>query len=332
MKKFLKWTAYIVIVVIVVVVAGVSYIMLALPNVGKPEDIKVELTPARIAHGKYLATSVSSCMDCHSPRDWTKFGGPNDTTLYGTGGEHFDKSVGFPGDVIVPNITPYKLKDWTDGELFRTITTGQRKNGTAIFPLMPWPYYSKMDREDIYDIIAYIRTLKPKVTNYPKSSLDFPLNIIVHTMPEKATLGTRPDPKDTLKYGEYMVQSAACKQCHSQDHQGSVIAGLEFAGGHEFTVNGNTLLSANITPDKATGIGTWTQKDFIARFRVFKDESKATHVGATDFQTVMPWWEYSRMSDGDLKAIYAYLHTIKPISNKVEKFTVNSSAAPESSK
>lgn len=326
MKKLGKGLLYLIVIVLLIAVVGVAYITLALPNVGEAENIKIEATPQRIARGKYLALHVSVCLDCHSPHDETKFGLPVDSTHLGAGGMKFDKAVGFPGNVVVSNITPFKLKEWTDGELFRAITAGVKKDGSAIFPLMPWPYYSKMDREDIYSIIAYLRTLKPLETNHPKTTLDFPLNILVHTMPEKATLGIKPAESDTLKYGEYLVQSAACKDCHSQDNQGKLLPGLEFAGGKAFGVNGNTLRSSNITPDPSTGIGKWTKQDFIARFRAFPDENKASHVNSTDFQTIMPWWNYSKLTDADLASIYAYLRTVKPVNNKVVKFTVNSVA------
>jgi Cytochrome c len=328
MKKFLKWTAYLVLVLVLIVVIGVSYVIFALPNVGKAEDIKVELTPDRIKHGKYLVQHVVPCTDCHSPRIWDRFAGPIDTTRLGAGGEVFDHSVGFPGHVIVPNITPSKLKDWTDGELLRTFTTGVKKDGSAIFPMMPWPYFSKMDREDAYDIIAYIRTLKPIDASYPKAKLDFPLNIIVHTMPEKATFGTRPDTKDTVKYGAYLVQIAACKFCHTQDNKGELIAGMEFAGGRAFGMpNDRTVRTANITPDKTTGIGSWRKADFLARFRAFKNPAQAPKIGPKDFQTIMPWWVYSGMTDQDLGAIYTYLRTVKPVKNSVVKFSLNSAAA-----
>jgi len=327
MKKFFKWTVFTVIGVLLIIVVASFYVTIALPDVGKPENIKVVATPQRIARGKYLANHVTICVDCHSNRDWTKFAAPADTTALGGGGEHFDEGAGFPGDVHVPNITPYNLKGWTDGEIFRAITTGVKKDGSAIFPLMPWKSYSKMDREDLYSIIAYIRTLKPQTTEYPKAKLNFPLNILVHTMPEKATLGKLPDPKDTLKYGAYLVQSAACKDCHSQDNQGKAIPGLEFAGGRKFVVNGNAILSANITPEGTTGIGNWSRDAFVAKFRLFADRNKAAHVGKTDFQTVMPWWQYSGMTDGDLKAVYAYLRTLKPVKNQVNKFQPNALAA-----
>jgi hypothetical protein len=151
-------------------------------------------------------------------------------------------------------------------------------------------------------------------------------------MPEKATLGVKPDTHDTIKYGEYVVQSAACKDCHSRDDHGKLIEGFEFAGGKEYTINGNTLRSANITPDEETGIGKWTKSEFIARMKLFNDPTKATTVSKSDFQTIMPWWEYSGMNDTDLEAIYAYLKTIKPVKNKVVKFQVNKSIAVASLK
>ncbi|CAN5335793.1 c-type cytochrome [soil metagenome] len=330
MKKFKKGLFYTIVAVILLIITAVSYITFALPDVGQPENLSIALTPQRIQRGKYLAIHVSACLDCHSPHDWTLFAAPIDTLRLGAGGQKFDSGVGFPGTVIVPNLTPSHLKEWTDGEVFRAITTGVKKDGSAIFPLMPWPYYSKMDREDVYAIIAYLRTLKPIDAVYPKSTLDFPLNILVHTMPQRAVLGIKPDEHDTLKYGEYLVQSAACKDCHSRDEKGKLIAGMEFAGGKEYTVSGNTLRSANITPDVNTGIGAWTRAAFIARFKAFMDAGKASHVNQQDFQTIMPWWEYSDLSDNDLKAIYAFLRTVKPVSNKVVKFQVNSAPVTSS--
>src|ERR1700761_8392225 len=176
MKKVAKLIAYLIIAVVVIVIAGVCYITLALPNVGKPEDIKVEITPQRLARGKYLTLSVSQCLDCHSAHDDSKFSGPLlDTVHLGGGGQVFGANIGFPGNLIAANLTPYNLKSWTDGEIFRAITTGVKKDGSTIFPLMPWPYYAKMDREDLYSIIAYIRSLDPIKADHPASSLDFPL-------------------------------------------------------------------------------------------------------------------------------------------------------------
>jgi len=321
MKKARKIILYVIIGIVLVIVGAVSYVSLALPNVGEPEKITINATPEVIARGKYLGTHVVVCIDCHSKRDWTKFAAPMDTTTLGGGGELFDASVGFPGEVHVPNITPYGIGTWSDGELLRAITCGVRKNGNAIFPIMPWPYYSKLDRSDLYAVMTYIRSLKPIKSNYAPTKLDFPLNIIVHTMPKKAEFGTRPEPKDTVKYGAYLVNACACRECHSQDNKGTLVAGLEFAGGRPFKIDGSTVRSANITQDKETGIGTWTKEAFIARFKAFSDSKTASTVKHGDFQTIMPWYAYSGMTESDLSAIYAYIKTIKPIKNPVTHFT-----------
>ena len=320
MKNPGKLLLYAVIIIVFVIVGAVSFITLALPDVGKPENIQVALTPERIARGEYLVNHVALCVDCHSQRDWTKFAAPMRKEGIGGGGELFDWKSGFPGEVHVPNITPYNLKGWTDGELFRAITTGERKDGSAIFPLMPWPYYSKMSREDIYAMIAYIRTLKPVKASYPKSKLNFPLNILVHTMPQKAGLGNLPPTSDSVKYGQYLATAGGCIECHSKQSSGKIIAGMAFAGGHDYLVNGIQLRSANITPDKKTGIGNWSEADFVSMFKSFADTSKAEAVATGGFQTIMPWYDYAGMSQSDLKSIYKYLRTVKPVKNGVVKF------------
>jgi len=319
MKKIKKVLLYVVIVAVLFVISAVSYVTLALPDVGKPEDLKIAATPQRIEHGKYLVTHVAGCVDCHTQRNWAKLAAPIDTNRLGAGGEVFDDKVDFPGVAHVPNITPYHLSSWTDGELFRAITTGVKKDGSVIFPIMPWQYYSQLDREDIYDIIAYIRTLKPVTADYPATKLDFPLNIIVHTMPQKATFSKKPDPKDTLAYGKYLVQMVACRECHSQADKGNLLPGLEFAGGRAFKMEGGTVKSANITSDKETGIGNWTKEQFVARFRLYQNMILPP-VKKGEFQTIMPWLVYSGMNTGDLESIYTYIHTLKPIKNTVVKF------------
>ncbi|HVW97309.1 MAG TPA: hypothetical protein VHA56_15155 [Mucilaginibacter sp.] len=324
MKKFKRVLLYGVVTILIVVVAAISYITLCLPNVGKAENIHVPVTAETVARGRYLANHVSLCTDCHSQRDFTKFAGPVLDGKLGQGGEVFDEKVNFPGSVHVPNITSYNLKNWTDGEIFRAITTGVRKDGSAIFPLMPWQNYSKMSREDIYAIIAYIRTLKPVAVMYPRASYNFPLNILVHTMPRKATLGSLPSASDTVKYGAYLVNAGGCMDCHTQNNNGKMLPGMEFAGGRSFRIGNNDIRSANITPDKETGIGTWTSAAFVQRFKNFSDTSKLTPVSPTDPQTIMPWYDYAGITESDLTAMYAYLKTIKQVNNKVVRFTANS--------
>ena len=309
--------------ILIVAISGVAvYVKTALPNVGSAPDIKVSITRERVERGKYLANYVSICMDCHSQRDWNMFAGPIIEGTFGGGGEKFGKEAGFPGTIYSKNITPYALHNWTDGEIFRAITSGETKDGKALFPLMGYPAYGKMDREDVYSIIAYVRTLPENKSEVLERELDFPMNFIVNTIPEKATLSVRPDTNNKVAYGKYLITIARCVECHSKVDKGAVIAGTEFGGGREFDFpNGITCNSANITPDKETGIGNWNKEIFIQRFKLYRDSSyQNKSVGKTDFNTVMPWLMYSGMTTKDLSSIYEYLQTVKPIKNNVQHF------------
>ncbi len=323
MKKLLRIFGVIVLLLIVTVGGLVTYVKTALPDVGDAPDLQVERTPERIERGKYLAHSVTVCMDCHSTRDWSKFSGPITPGTEGKGGERFDHTMGFPGVYYSKNITPFGISRYTDGELYRLITTGVTKEGRAIFPVMPYPYYNKMDEEDVYSIIAYVRTLKPVESTMPDSESDFPMNIILNTIPAKASPSEQPDKTDVVTYGGYITNIAACMECHTQVDKGQVIPELAFSGGREFQFpDGSIVRSANISPDDETGIGKWTREDFIRRFKVQADSSYVVPVvSAGDFNTIMPWTMYANMTEEDLGAIYAYLTSLKPIENKVVKFT-----------
>lgn len=330
MKKLLKVVGILLLIVLVGVAAIAAYVKLALPDVGPPPDIKVVSTPETIKRGEYLANTVMVCMDCHSTRDWTRFSGPLLPNTLGKGGEIFDKRVGFPGTYYSANITPAGIKDWTDGELFRAITTGVRKNGKPIFPVMPHHNYGKLDENDIKAVIAYIRTLAPIENKVPDSESDFPMNFIINTIPSKASLTARPPQSDTLAYGKYMATAASCGECHTPFSSGKLEMDKFMAGGRVFEMPGGTLISANLTMDPETGIGNWTREAFLGRFRVYRDSAAANQQvsGPTDFNTIMPWTMYANMTDEDLSAIYTYIKSLPAIKNKVVKFTPVVRSAP----
>lgn len=322
MKNFKKVFGRIVLVILLILLGAIAYLKFMLPSVGAAPVLKVDISPERVARGEYLANHVSICIDCHSKRDWTKFSGPPLEESKGMGGELFDQQFGFPGKYYAKNITPEGINRYTDGELIRVISTGVTKEGKALFPIMPYHNYGHMDEEDVKSIVAYLRTLKPIKNDIPESESDFPMNFIINTIPKKASFTKKPAPKDVVNYGKYMVNAAACIECHTQFEKGEFIAGTEFGGGREFPFpDGSLVRSGNITPDKETGIGNWTEKQFLDLFRSRSDSATlATNLKPGDANTIMPWTMYGKMTDADLAAIYAYLRTIKPINNSVQKF------------
>lgn len=304
------------------IIVWLIYAKEMLPDVGKAPELTISVTPQLIARGDYLANHVTACIDCHSKRDWSRYSGPVVPGTEGEGGARFDRGAGFPGIFYAKNITPAALQDWTDGEIYRVITTGVAKDGEALFPVMPYHFYGIMDPEDVQAIIAYIRTLPPKANAVPKREIDFPVNFLINTFPEKARPQQRPLPADRIAYGHYLVQIAGCEECHTRQVKGKV-AGQPFAGGWEFQLpNGSIVRSANITPDTVTGIGQVSRNAFIHLFKSYADSSYvAVQREPGQPQTVMPWIMYSGMDTTDLIAIYTYLRNIQPVRNKVVHYT-----------
>jgi mono/diheme cytochrome c family protein len=262
-------------------------------------------------------------MDCHSKRDWTKSSGPIIPGTEGQGGDRFGEEMGLPGTLYSKNITPAGLGSWTDGEILRALTAGVNKDNKALFPLMPYLAYRNFSREDLYSIIAYLRTLKPIKNEVPESSINFPVNLIIKTLPEDYTLvNPEPDKNNPKEYGKYLVTAASCIECHTKSEGGEMVKGMEFAGGGSFEAPWGTITSANITPDKETGIGNWTKEIFIARFKAYNsDEIKNMKMSGHEFNSIMPWSLYAGMTEEDLGAIYDYLRTQKPVRNLINRYS-----------
>jgi hypothetical protein len=297
------------------------YFSVVLPRDIPVPEIALSADPEIIERGRYLATHVAVCMDCHSTRNWEYYSGPIVPGTLGRGGERFDEESGLPGVMLSKNITPYNLDDWSDGELFRGITGGLQKNGDALFPLMPYDAYRTMDEDDLLAIMAYIRTLEPIEYDVPKHQLNFPLSLIVNSIPREAEL-RRIDRSDALAYGEYTANLAGCTWCHSPlNASQQVDTERLLAGGHEFAMREYVVRASNISSDKDTGIGSWTLEKFIAAFRRYQsEEGRMIPMAEGGYNTLMPWTMYADMSDEDLGAIFIYLQASEPMTNTVQKY------------
>lgn len=318
--KVFKIAGIVLSLILVLSLAGGIYVKTALPDVGPAPQLTIEKSSQRVERGRYLANHVAVCMDCHSTREWKYYSGPMAHDRQGGGGEKFSREMGFPGVFYAPNLTPYALNAWTDGEIFRAVTSGVDKEGKALFPLMASHRFGKMDKEDIFSIIAYIRTLKSVKNDMPEREIDFPVSIIINTMPQVPAFSQRPSENNQISYGRYLVNVAGCVDCHSQVDKGSVIKGTEFSGGMEFMQPAGIVRTPNLTPDKETGIGSWSEAMFLSRFEAYSDANFVRQeLSADELNTPKPWTMYAGMKTSDLKAIHAYLKSLKPVSHKVEQ-------------
>jgi mono/diheme cytochrome c family protein len=309
--------------VVIVPAAGLGFLYVRKPAQTPPPSLKVALTPARIARGKFLFEKICDCDGCHSQRDFTHFNGPVVASGRGRGNLLSAMIEGLPGTVVAPNITPDPetgIGTWTDGEKIRAIREGVDKNGRALFPMMPYTGYRSMSDEDVESLVAYLDSL-PAVRNpLPQTALAFPVNLMIKFAPQPAGSVPSPARTDRVKYGEYLVTIGGCADCHTLAEKGRPVPGMEFAGGRPFASSFGTVFTANITPDIETGIGKWSEEFFLKKFYDYTTyvEHGAPAVSGPEQFTLMPWLGLSQLPPEDLGAIYAFLRTVKPVHNAVE--------------
>jgi len=292
--------------------AGVGFLYLRKPASQPPRDIRVEITPERLARGKYIF-NLGDCDGCHTPRDFSRFDGPAIESRRGAG-TVFPPEMGLPGVVAPPNITPDMetgIGKWTDGEKIRAIREGVDREGRALFPMMPYENYRHMSDEDIYSLVAYLDSLPPVRNVVAKTKLNFPVSQLIKSAPQPVKGQVPPaDRTNKVKYGEYLVTIAGCMECHTKS----------LGGGEKFALGpGVVVVSANISPDVHTGTGRWSEQDFVDRFIQYREyaEKGSPQVGPESF-TLMPWLNFCRLQEDDLRAIYSFIRTKEPVYKAVD--------------
>src|SRR3954469_463119 len=253
-------------------VCGASYLLARKPAAAPPSTLKVEMTPERIARGKYLFT-LADCSGCHSGRDFNRFGGPVVPGQLGQGVE-FPAEMKLPGRIASRNITPdveTGIGAWTDGEKIRAIREGISRDGSMLFPMMPYRNFRKMSDDDVVSLVAYLNTLPPVKHRVERSQVDFPVSVLIKSAPEPAGVVAAPAREDRLAYGGYLVNLAGCGGCHTQSEKGKPKDGGAFAGGERVHLPGVGVGGANISPDPQTGIGRWKEQDFVEKFQQYRE-------------------------------------------------------------
>jgi mono/diheme cytochrome c family protein len=311
--KILKWSG----VVLLIIFTGLYITVIIMQDrkfdVPYP-NVKATTDSAVVARGKSLVYGPAHCANCHTSEEM-------DDALHR--GEEVALSGGRPfilplGTIYTRNLTPDKetgIGNMTDGEIARLLRYGVRANGTAVLDIMP--FHNTSDA-DLSAIISYLRQQQPVTKKIPDNNLNL-LGKAVQAFVIKPVYPSGPVPlavkeDTTAAYGEYIANSIAnCRGCHTnRDLMTGAFIGEDYAGGLHFEEATDTgkyaLITPNLTPDKTGRITGWSQQQFIDRFRM-GPLVKGTH---------MPWGPFSRMSDNELKAIYNFLKTTKPVRNEVK--------------
>lgn len=319
MRKLVRVAVWIVAGVLVLAGGAAAWFAVAYPKAEDPPEVAVEPTPELLDRGEYLFRHVAVCADCHGVHREEMPGFPLREGSVGAGGNAFP--LGGESVVYARNITPTAIGEWSDGEVIRALRDGIARDGTPLFPIMPYTNYRHLSERDLHAVVAYARTLEALPDTVPGRRLDFPLNVLIRIMPSPGgpVPETAPDPADPVAYGEYLATVASCGDCHTpRDDRGRPLPGMTLAGGSEFPIGDAVVRSANITPHDQTGIGGWTKERFVAEFRNRAAEGARPRPWAEgEVRSPMSWIAYGGMTEEDLGAIWAYLRTVEPVEHDV---------------
>jgi mono/diheme cytochrome c family protein len=306
-KRIFKWTGALILLIVICVSAVVPFRQNLKYEAPFPE-ITASKDTAVISRGRQLVFGAAHCADCH-----TNHNGNVDSLLEAgvvvplSGGFNFELPV---GNIYSKNITPDSLTGIgkrSDQELARVLRYGVHANGTAVFNFMP---FQNMSDEDLISVISFLRSQKPVRNEIPENTFNVVGNMVkaflVKPVGPEGEVAKSIKRDTSAAYGKYLAVSIAnCSGCHTKRDLTGGYTGEPFAGGAEFDEKAGIYIPPNLTPHFTGRIWKWSQEAFIARFRT----------GKLVEGTPMPWNSFKRMSDDELKAIYKYLQTVKPVNN-----------------
>jgi len=286
----------IVAVLLVVVIAFVAIIavgssaklnrIVAIPD--RALSLTIPNDAASIAHGKHFATAINACVDCHTAD---------------LGGKVFLDVP--PFRIVAPNLTRGQGglgASFTDADYVLALRYGLDPDHRRLI-VMPSTNYTWLSDQDLADVIAYLKSVPPVDRVLPATEFrplgrallafgqlpPFPADVI----DPAAVRPTTQTPGVTVAYGAYLARVSGCIDCHGAGLSGGAIAGMPPDAPH----------AQNITP---TGIGTWSDADFVHAIRT------GTRPDGTTINTLMPWPYYSRMTDAEVAALLKYLQHAPP--------------------
>jgi len=262
----------------------------------------------QIKRGEYLA-KAADCIACHTVDPAKPFaGGYPLATPFGT--------------IYGPNITADKetgIGDWSDDQFVRALHEGIDDEGQHLYPAFPYASFTKLSRDDVLAIKAYLFSLPPIQQKTPENNLPFPFsqrwlmagwNLFNFTRGEmKADSAKSPE----WNRGNYLVNGLAhCQECHTPRN---LTMGLDLKrsfGGAQ--LGGWTAF--NISSDAVSGVGGWKDEELVQYLKTGVVAGKASAAGGMA-EAIEHSLQY--LSDDDLKAIVTYLRSVPAVSDAADK-------------
>jgi mono/diheme cytochrome c family protein len=254
-------------------------------------------TQADVKHGEYEA-KVFACQECHTVRQ--------------ADGLHLDLQLLFAGGVAIPGLDGSFV--YTPNVTISSQYPAQVLDDTIRGRLpykfkMPTDFYNGMSADDMRDLIAYLKTLR-RVLHRPLPDDQLLPGFVMPAPHPREPIPEYEPPVGTIERGAYLSKMFSCQDCHSpRTRDGGYIEGQLFRGGglQMPLPDGHLLIAPNITPDRETGIGAWSDDEVIRAFR----SGVARDGGQLD--PVMPYLTaYGDMTDQDAKDVVRFLRTVEP--------------------
>lgn len=253
-----------------------------------------------LARGKYLIYA-GDCVACHTRRGGKPFaGGRPIPTPFGT--------------IYSPNITPDNktgIGRWSASDFYQALHDGEGKGGTLLYPVFPYPNYTKVTRADVDAMYAYLRSLKPVHNKRPPNQLRFPFNhrtLLLGWRTLYFDRGTyQPDSSKSKQWnrGAYLVDGLGhCSACHSSHNMlGATEQGRRFSGE---MIPGQGWYAPDLTSAQETGLGSWSVNEIVDLLKTGKSAHGATFGPMAE--VVFNSLQY--LNNGDLRAIAVYLKSL----------------------
>jgi mono/diheme cytochrome c family protein len=277
----------------------------ALAFAGAASDMRVAQAQPPVENvvkrGEYLARA-GDCISCHTATNGVPF----------AGGLRLNTPFGY---MLSPNITPDPVNGigaWSADDFYRAVHDGVNRRGKDMYPVMPYDFYTKVTREDVDAIFAYLKTVKPASNAIDVNHLKFPFSLRT-TMAFWRELyfaerTFRPAPTKSVAWnrGAYLVEGLGhCGDCHSPRNKlGAIDKSMEFNGA---VVDG--WFALDLTSDIATGLGSWSADDIATYLKKGEYQGKSTALGP---MAEVVYNSTSYLSAADLTAMAEYLKAIPP--------------------
>jgi mono/diheme cytochrome c family protein len=258
---------------------------------------KVQAGPSEdtVARGKAL-TETADCASCHTA----------DASKPFAGGKRIDTPF---GGIYSPNLTPDRdtgLGAWSDDEFYHALRYGMRRDGSRYYPAFPYPYFTKMTRDDLLAIRAYLATLMPVHNSPPPPGLRWPLNYRAVMRPWNFLFFRpgifEPNQQKSTEWnrGAYLVEGAAhCGACHTPKNIfGADKRGRSYNGG---LVQG--WFAPRLDNAGRGGLESWSVDDIVE----YLQSGRNARSNADGPMAEVVVNATSKMSDADIHAIAVYL-------------------------